>query len=166
MSRHTEHRTLGRRSRREPIEVPETRAEDKSIDLLLRLRKQRVERIEQERNRAREAWRQERISLRDEKQRRRQAVQDANDHWIQARERFLSMVMTSGQYRKEKAIYARKKEYAAQLYLECLETVKRCKSSREAFFSFCRELRQARRQHEKLGMLRDELRKLTSQSEV
>jgi uncharacterized protein (DUF3084 family) len=165
MSRTGIQRSLVRSSRREVIDVPETRPADKSLDLLLKLRKQRIERYEQERRRTRVEWRQQRTELRDLKKRRRQALQDAKDFWKQARDQFLSMVTTSGQYRKAKAIYERMKQSASQLYEECQGAVSRSRLSRTAFFEACKALRDAQRQHEKLGMLRDEIRLLNRQSE-
>jgi hypothetical protein len=165
MSRAGEQPSLVRRSRREVIDVPETRPPDKSLDLLLKLRKQRIERYEQERGLTRAQWRRQRAELRDLKERRRQALQDAKDYWQQARDQFLSMVTTSGQYRKAKAIYERMKESASKLYEECQGAVSRCRSSRTAFFEACKALRDAQRQHEKLGMLRDEIRLLNRRSE-
>lgn len=157
--------SLVRQSRREVIDVPETRPADKSMDMLLRLRKQRIERFEQERLIARQKWRQQRAELRDLKERRRQALQDAKDFWQQAREQFFSMVTTSGEYRKAKAVYERMKQSAAELYEQCLDTVNSCRSSRTAFFDACKTLNAARLQHEKLGMLRDEIRLRNRQSE-
>lgn len=158
-------RSLVRQSRREVIDVPETTRADKSMDMLLKLRKQRIERFEQERRAARVEWRRQRTELRDLKERRRQALQDARDFWQRAREQFFSMVTTSGEYRKAKAIYERMKQRAAELYENCQDAVRRCRTSRTAFFDACKALNDARRQHEKLGMLRDEIRLLNRQSE-
>lgn len=165
MSRAEAQRSLVKHSRREVIDVPETRPPDKSLDLLLKLRKQRIERYEQERREARSNWRRRRSELRQLKESRRQALQDAKDFWKQARDQFLSMVTTSGEYRKAKAIYERMKQSAAKLYEECLEAVNRSRSSRTSFFQACKALREAQRQHEKLDMLRDEIRLLNRQSE-
>lgn len=154
-----------KQSRREVIDVPETRPADKSMDMLLKLRKQRIERFEQERRSTRDEWRRQRAGLRDLKERRRQALQEAKDFWQQAREQFFSMVTTSGEYRKAKAVYERMKESAAKLYEKCLDTVKLCRSSRTAFFEACKALSDAQRQHEKLGMMRDEIRLRSRQSE-
>jgi hypothetical protein len=152
--------TLGRMSKREVLDVPEIPRPDKEFDMLIKLRKQRVERFEQERSLAREEWRKKRAELRDLKERWRQAVQDAKDFWKLARDNFLGMVMTSGQYRKAKAIYGRMKEQASQLYMECQDAVKHCRTARTKFFDAGRKLNEARRQHEKLSMLRDEIRLL------
>jgi hypothetical protein len=165
MSRSGDQRSLVRQSRREVVDVPETRPKDKSLDLLLKLRKQRIERQEQERIAARAEWRTQRAGLRELKQRRRQALQDAKDFWQQARAQFFNMMTTSGQYRKAKAIYERMKQAAAKLYEECMEAVSRCKAARTAFFAACKALREAQRQHEKLSMLRDEMRLLNRQYE-
>jgi hypothetical protein len=165
MNRAGEQTSLVRRSRREVIDVPEMRPPDKSLDLLLTLRKGRIERYQQERGLAHAEWRRQRAELRDLKERRRQALRDAKDYWQQARDQFLSMVTTSGQYRRAKAIYERMKQSASKLYEECQGAVSRCRSSRTGYFDACKALSDARRQHEKLGMLRDEIRLLNRQSE-
>ncbi|MEN3296549.1 MAG: hypothetical protein V7642_5802 [Burkholderiales bacterium] len=151
---------------REVIDVPEARRQDKSLDMLLTLRKQRVDRFEQELRVARAAWRDQRAVLRDVKERRRKALQEAKGYWQEARTGFLSMATTSGEYRRAKAVYERMKETAAQLYLECLEEVGQCKSSRAAVFEAHKRLMDGQRQHEKLGMLCDEIRILNHQSET
>lgn len=165
MRRSGSQRSLVRRSQREVIDVPEARPPDKSMDTLLKLRKQRIERFEQERRTTRAEWRRQRAGLRDLKERRRQALQDARDFWQQAREQFFSMVTTSGEYRKAKAIYERMKAEAAKLYEKWQDALGRCRSARTAFFVACKALSDARRQHEKLGLLRDEIRANSRRSE-
>lgn len=155
----------GGRSKREVIDVPESKVQDKSLDRLISVRKQRIDRFERERVEAREAWRAERMKLRDIKERWRIALQDARDFWQSARAEFFSMAMTSGGFRKAKAIYERMKREAAQLHLECREAVLPCKETRTEFFDARKRLLDANRQHEKLGMLRDEIRLLNVERE-
>lgn len=156
----------GRRSKREVIDVPERKPEDKSLDKLLNVRKQRLDRLERERKDAREAWRETRQQLRTRKEEWRKALEDAKDFWIQARAEFFKMSTTSGQFRKAKAIYERMKSQAAQMQLECREIVKRCKSAKNEFFEARQRVLTANRQQEKLSILRDEIRALTVQSEM
>lgn len=144
--------------RREPVEVHEPKREDQSLILLSKLRRQRVERCEQERRVAREDWRAKRHELREAKLRRRAAQQEARDYWKQARAQFFSMFMTTGEYKKAKAIYKRMNDHAVQLYLECQEAVTSCKSARAAYFDAGEKLKEAQRQQEKLEILRQEIR--------
>ncbi|RJF96891.1 hypothetical protein D3870_21185 [Noviherbaspirillum cavernae] len=156
----------GRRAKREVIDVPEPKVQDQSLDKLLKVRKQRIDRLERERREMREAWRKSRADLNGRKQGWRDAVQAYKDFWQEARENFYRMSTTSGQFRKAKAIYERMKGDAAQLRLECLEDVARCRKGRTKFFEAKQRVLQAHRQQEKLGMLRDELRKLTTLNEM
>lgn len=148
----------GRRSKREVIDVPEDKREDKSLDRLIVVRKQRIDRFERERNEARQAWRAARAELRATKQRWRDGVKEANEYWKEARAGFLSMTTTSGQFRRAKAVYERLKAHAAQLHLQAREAVAPCRSTREGFFQARRRVVEANRQQEKLVFLRDEVR--------
>jgi hypothetical protein len=152
--------------KRQVIDVPEKQPEDKRLDMLLHVRRQRLVSLEHECQAARMAWREQRRKLRDAKQRREIALQDAKDYWQQACKQFFSMVTTSGEFRRAKAGYGRMKEHAAQLYLECQQSVQRCRSARTTFFEVRARVRTAKRQQEKLGMLRDEMRILTQQNEM
>jgi hypothetical protein len=154
------------RSKREVIDVPERKTEDKSLDRLIMVRKQRIDRYERERTEARDAWRTARLKLREVKTRWHEAVEASKDFWQQARAEFFSMAITSGGFRKAKAIYERMKTHAAQLHLECREAVAPCKDSRRAFFDARRRLLDANRQYEKLGMLRDEMKLLNVEREI
>jgi hypothetical protein len=155
-----------RRGKREVIEVLEPKPQDRSLDKLLNVRKQRLDRLERERREARAAWREMRQELRMQKQRWRDAVQAYKDFWQQSREDFFRMALTSGQFRKAKAIYERMKQEAVQMHVDCLEVVSRCKQGRSGFFEARRRVLHANRQQEKLGILRDELRLLNMQSEM
>lgn len=157
---------IGRpRSQREVIDIHEPRKQDKSLDKLIVVRKQRIERLERERIEARAAWRETRQALREIKQRWRDAVDAAQDFWQEARAGFFKMTITSGQFRRAKAMYERMKADAAQLHLECREAVAPCKAARSEFFAARRRALDAYREHEKLGLLRDELRLLNTQQE-
>lgn len=156
---------LGARSRREVLDVPEARVRDRSLDRLISVRKQRIDRFERECTEAREAWRAARLKLRELKARWRNALQEAKDFWRLARAEFFSMAITSGGFRKAKAIYERMKLQATQLHLECREAVLPCKDMRLEFFNARRRLLDANRQHEKLGMLRDEIRLMNAEKE-
>lgn len=159
--------TLGGRGRsqREVIDIPESRKQDGSIDKLILVRKQRIERLERERVEARLAWRASRQAMRDVKQRWRDALDAAHDFWKEARAGFFKMAVTSGEFRRAKATYERMKEDAAQLHLESREAVAPCKTARTEFFAARRRALDAHRQHEKLSLLRDELKLLNAQPE-
>ncbi|MFC7518732.1 hypothetical protein ACFQUU_27345 [Herbaspirillum sp. GCM10030257] len=156
----------GPRAKREVIDVPEPKVQDRSLDKLLSVRKQRIDRLERERREMRDAWRKTRAALHDRKQGWRDAEQAYKDFWEEARANFFQMSTTSGQFRKAKAIYERMKGDAAQLRLECLDEVARCKRGRTKFFEAKQRLLQAHRQQEKLSILRDELLKLTTLNEM
>lgn len=155
-----------RRGRREPIDVPERKAEDKTLDKLVHVRKQRLERLERERREARESWRAARAELREAKERWRQKRQEATDFWKQARSEFFTMAISSGQFRKTKAVYERLKAEAADLRVACLEQVNTCRQAGTEFFKARLCVLQANRQQEKLSILRDEMRLRTIQSEM
>lgn len=155
-----------RRTRREVIEVAETKAQDKSLDKLMHVRKQRLERLERERREARESWRTARAVMREQKFGWRNARAAAKNFWIDARAEFLSMTTTSGEFRKAKAIYQRMQAHAAQLHTDALEAVKRSKMAREAFFDARFLAVEANLQQEKLKILREEMRKLQPQPEM
>ncbi|HWW05972.1 hypothetical protein [Collimonas sp.] len=167
MNRHeTETGNGRRRARREVVEVPERKIEDKRLDQLLNVRKQRLSRLERERNAARAAWRAERQALHDIKQRWREASHQAKEQWRQARAAFLAMSTTSGQFRKAKSMYERMKQDAAQLYMGCQEKLQRCRQAGKVFFEARQCVLEANRQQEKLSILRDEMRLLASTDEM
>ncbi|WP_211474750.1 hypothetical protein [Collimonas humicola] len=152
------------RGKREVADVPEQRKKDKSLDSLINVRKQRIDRFERERNEAREAWRQLRVLLRAVKQRWRAALQEAMDYWRDARAGFLRMAITSGQFRKAKAVYERMQKQAAQLHLESREAVGPCKEARNEFFEARRRVMDANRQYEKICILRNEMKPAEGES--
>jgi hypothetical protein len=155
-----------RRGKREVIDVPERKTEDRSLDKLLSVRKQRLERLERERSEARNAWRKSRTDLRAAKERWRVADQEAKDHWRRAREEYFRMATTTGEFNKAKGAYDRMKREAKEMRLVCGEFVKRCKAARTGFFEARRHAIEANKQQEKLGILRDEMRLLNQQSEM
>lgn len=146
------------RARREVVDVPENKAEDKSLDKLLKVRRQRLDRFERERSEARNTWRDARGELRNAKEEWRNAKRDAAEFWQQARALYFKMVISSGEFRKSKAIYERMKKHAAELRLGCLEHLEHCRQTRNAFFDARKRALQANREQEKLGVLRDEIR--------
>lgn len=151
------------KSKREPIEVPEPKRPDKSIDMLISVRKNRVSRFERERAQAREEWREARVRLRQAKQQWRDALAAAHEGWKQAREEFFRMSTTSGQFRKARAVYERMKQAAGQMQLEAREVAQHCRELGAKFFDATQQLAQMRRQQEKLSILRDELRAMNTQ---
>jgi len=154
-----------RRGRREVVDVPEPRRPDQSLARLLHVRKQRLGRLERERNEARQQWRECRALLRARKEERRQAVAVANEFWRAARAGFLEMTTTSGDLRKAKATYERMKEDAARRYLAWQEALARCDAAQQTFFGALAAVLAANRQQEKLGILNDELRQLAARTE-
>jgi hypothetical protein len=157
---------FGKRARREVIEVPERKVEDRSLDKLLNVRKQRLDRLERERIEARKAWRKTRDELHEAKERWKFAEKETIEHWQQAREEFFRMATTSGEFRRAKGVYDRMKWEAKELKLACGEFVKRCKTARTGFFEARRRALDANKQQEKLGILRDEIRLLNKQPEM
>jgi chromosome segregation ATPase len=151
----------GRRVRREVIDVPERQREDRRLDQLLHVRKQRLSRLERERNEARQSWRDLRGRLRQAKQHWRDMRASTQSQWQQSRTEFLQMTLTSGQFSRAKSVYKRMQEETAQLYLQCQEWVERCNQARMGFFEARRKVREANRQQEKLSVLRDEMRART-----
>lgn len=154
----TRNSLLGKeRSRREATDVPERRVEDSRLHDLIALQRLRVERSERERSEARESWRAARNELRRARLRWRSAAQEAKAEWEQARAGFFKMVTTSGQFRKARAIYERKKAHAEQLHLQSCETAASCRERGRLFFQACRRVLDANRHQEKFHMLRDEM---------
>jgi len=157
---------LGRaRARREPIEVIEPKPQDTSLDNLIGVRRQRLNRLERERREAHEAWRGQRAALSKAKHSWRNAVAAAQDFWRQERAGFLRMTITSGQFRKAKAAYERMKNEAAKLHTQAKEQVHGARGAGHAFFEARQRVMEINRQVEKLGMLRDEIRAAARQQE-
>ncbi|MGI4937586.1 MAG: hypothetical protein ACRYF5_12700, partial [Janthinobacterium lividum] len=121
------------------------------------VRKQRLGRLERERNEARAAWREQRTLFGQARQKRRELQQETDMLWSQARSAFLKMSTTSGQYRNAKAVYERMKKEVANLYLKAQEELTLCRDARRTFFSSLEAVVTANKQQEKLGIMRDEL---------
>lgn len=145
-------------ARREVVDVAERRPPDRRLDQLLHVRKQRLSRFERERNEARLAWRARRSDLNTVKLRWRRARDEAQAQWLAARAAFSEMTITSGEFKKAKAVYERMKKLASQLRVEWQEVRQRCRAAGVSFFAARLIVLQANKQQEKLGMLRDELR--------
>lgn len=145
-------------ARREVVDVPERRPPDRRLDQLLHVRKQRLSRFERERNEARQAWRAQRRALSTLKQRWRSAHRDAHEQWRASRAAYAAMTITSGEFKKAKAVYERMKKEASQLRVDWQEQRAACRVAGSAYFAARLVVLQANRQQEKLGMLRDEVR--------
>lgn len=151
--------SLGARpARREVIDLPERKAPDRRLDQLLHVRKQRLSRLERERNDARNEWRSRRRGLNLLKRRWREARELAQAQWQSARTAFTEMCITSGDFRKAKAAYERMKKEASQLRVDCQEVLQACRAAGAVFFEARRQVMQANKQQEKLSVLRDEIR--------
>ena len=153
------------RGKREVVDVPEPRRHDDSLGKLLHVRKQRLGRLERERNEARQRWRGLRETLRARKLERRRVLAETAAFWQEARAAFFSMTTTSGEFRVAKARYEKMKEHAAACYLAWREELGRCDAAQRAFFDAQEAVRAAQRQQEKLGILRDELREQARRAE-
>ncbi len=153
------------KSKREPVEVAEPKPQDKSLDKLLGVRKQRLDRMERERRDARTAWQSARADLREAKLAWRAAMDATREFWAQARKDFMSMATTSGNYQKSKAQYERMKLAAADERVLCMEALDQCRMRRSMFFAARKRVLAANRQQEKLTIIRDELRLLHQQEE-
>lgn len=147
-----------RGARREPVDVAERRVPDRRLDQLLHVRRQRLNRFERERNEARQAWRARRRELGALKARWRRARDEALAEWQAARAAFSDMTITSGEFKKAKAVYERMKQAASQLRVDWQEARLGCRGAGAAFFAARLAVLEAQRQQEKLGVLRDELR--------
>lgn len=148
---------MGRGSRGEVADIAEPGKADTSLSSLLKIRKQRLDRLEHERLEALTGWRRARADLRDRHRLWRTARQDTIEFWQETRRNFFSMTTTSGEFRRQKARYLRMQEQAAQLLLECRQTVQHCRDKREIFFGARRRVKEATMQCEKLGILREQL---------
>lgn len=147
-----------RRGKREVIDVAERRLPDRRLDQLLHVRKQRLSRLERERNEALQSWRLMRKKLHGNKLRWRRAQEEAREQWEAARQSFTDMVITSGEFRRAKAVYERMKKEAIKLRLDCKEIARASRAAGQFFFEAQQMVQDANKQQEKLGVLRDELR--------
>ncbi|NHZ91126.1 hypothetical protein F2P45_19195 [Massilia sp. CCM 8733] len=145
-------------TRREAPEVAEPRVPDRTIERLLGVRKQRLERFERERREAREHWRGRRDALRLAKLAWRDAREGAAEHWRQARARFFAMETDSRQFRAAQGGYERMKRDTAQRLLAWRERAGQSRAAGSAFFAAHHRLAEARRQQEKLDILRQHIK--------
>ncbi len=148
---------FGPRAKREAPDVPEPRVVDRTLDRLLGVRKQRLERLEREQREARRAWRAGRELLAGAKRRWREEREAAAEFWRGARADFFAMETSSGQFRAAKAGFERMKRQAAEQLLAWREQRAACRADGGAYFAAHEQLRQARRQQEKLSLFRDEI---------
>ncbi|MET1358175.1 hypothetical protein, partial [Staphylococcus aureus] len=81
---------------------------------LLHVRKARLGRLERERDEARLRWRERRQALSAMKLRWRRTRDEAQAEWQAARAAFTAMTITSGEFKKARAVYERMKKSAAQ----------------------------------------------------
>jgi len=147
-------------AKREVIDVAEMKKPDRRLDQLLHVRKQRLSRLERERNEARDAWRQARDQLSGKKQAWRTMRERAQSGWMEARAGFFSMSLTNADFKRAKAIYERMKLEAAQLRQGCLRHAQDCRQAGAAFFAARDRVQDANKQQEKLTVLRDEMKAL------
>lgn len=145
------------KSKREVVDVIEPGRPDRRLDQLVSVRKQRLGRLERERNEAREAWRAQRKVFSRAKQARREHMAETDRLWAEARSGFLKMSTTSGQYRSSKAVYERMRKETAQYYLTAQEELQKCRTLQTAFFDAKIAVAEAQKQQEKLSIMRDEL---------
>lgn len=145
------------RSKREVVDVIEPTRPDRRLDQLVSVRKQRLGRLERERNEAREAWREQRRNFSEAKRARREHLAETDRLWAEARSGFLKMSTTSGQYRNSKAVYERMKKETAQHYLKAQEELQKCRELQTIFFESMVAVVTANKQQEKLSIMRDEL---------
>lgn len=145
-------------ARREPVELAEPRVPDRTLERLLGVRKNRLERLEREQRDAREQWRQRRGALRQAKLLWRGARLAADQHWQNARRQFFAMETDSRQFRADQGGYERMKRDTGQRLLAWRESAVAGRAAGAVFFAAHRQLREARRQQEKLDILREHIR--------
>ncbi|MES2743024.1 MAG: hypothetical protein V4754_19035 [Pseudomonadota bacterium] len=155
----------GRPARREPVDVLEPRKPDRQLDQLIAVRTHRISTFERARLRARQSWRLERAGLRRAAQDWRDAVEQSQQCWRDARAEFFAMRSTSGDFRRAKAVYERMKRAALELQAAAVRAVEPCRDARRAFFTARDQLREAQRQQEKLTILRDQIKLANQQAE-
>ena len=120
--------------KREPVDIPEPRRQDKSLPKLISVHKRRLERMEWETRQARANWRALRETVRTVKDQWRAAKQHALDFWTAARTEFFQMVISSGKVRIAKAVYERKKIEAEQIHLKSREAAQAARQAGHEYF--------------------------------
>ena len=146
--------------RREPVDVAEPRVPDRTLERLLGVRKHRLERLERAQRDAREQWRRGRGALRQARLLWRAARQDAADHWQRARQQFFAMETDSRQFRADQGGYERMKRDTGQRLLAWRDGAAAARAAGAVFFAAHRHLRDARRQQEKLDILRQHIKSM------
>ncbi|TWC67318.1 hypothetical protein [Herbaspirillum sp. SJZ099] len=149
-----------RAGKREVIDVAEMKKPDRRLDQLLHVHKQRLSRLERERNEARQAWREIRQQLSGKKQDWRQLQSRAQSEWMSARTAFFSMGLTNADFKRAKSVYERMKLEAGEMRLACLALARTCRQAGTAFFAARDRVQGANKQQEKLTVLRDEMKAL------
>ncbi|MBP0597314.1 hypothetical protein J8I26_04310 [Herbaspirillum sp. LeCh32-8] len=155
--------TLGARpGKREVLDVAEPKKPDRRLDQLLSVRKQRLGRLERERNEARSSWRALRADLVDSKRRWREAAARAQSEWTAARAAFFGMAITNAEFTRAKTVYERMKLEAGRMRLSCATLARDCRRAGADFFSARQRVKDANKQQEKLTVLRDEMKALAA----
>ncbi len=139
--------------RRELVDLPEPKRQDKSLPKLIGVHKRRLERMEWECLQARTHWRELRGSVAQVKQDWRNAQQHAKDFWADARAEFFRMEISSGKFRTAKGAYERKKLEAEQIHIQAREAAQRARQSGQAYFLLKQLVRAGHLRSEKLDIL-------------
>ncbi|MYM99274.1 hypothetical protein GTP90_36140, partial [Rugamonas sp. FT81W] len=103
-------------------------------------------------------WRQQRAALRLAKLLWRSARQAATAHWQQARQQFFAMETDSRQFRAAQGGYERMKRDTGQRLLAWRDNATASRAAGAEFFAAHRRLQNARKQQEKLDLLREHIR--------
>ena len=144
---------------REVQDVPEPVRKDCPLDKLVRIRRQRIEKSERDCLRARQHWRECRRQLRQQSQGSKDAESRAQQCWKKARKDFFDMSISSGQFKKAKAVFKKMQATAAEMRALAHAAVDESKLARTAYFKAKVNLAEARKQAEKLDLMSEELRR-------
>jgi hypothetical protein len=143
--------------RREPVDIPEPKRQDKSLPKLIGVHKRRLERLEWECFQARTNWRAARSVVARIKQDWRDAQQHAQDFWADARAEFFRMEISSGKFRTAKGAYERKKLEAEQIHIQARSAAQRARQAGHAYFLLKQLVRAGHVRSEKLTILQKTL---------
>ncbi|GEM_PF-1035522 len=146
--------------KREVVDVAEPKRPDRRLDQLLNVRKQRLGRLERERNEARSSWRVLRADLGEKTDQWRQARERAQSEWMAARAAFFGMTITNADFKRAKTAYERMKMEAGQMRLACVSLARACRQAGDDYFIARQRVKDANKQQEKLTVLRDEMKAL------
>ncbi len=139
--------------RRELVDIPEPKRQDKSLPKLIGVHKLRLELMERECLQARTAWRELRTNVARVKQDWRNAQQHARDFWADARADFFRMEISSGKFRTAKGAYERKKLEAERIHIQAREAAQRARRAGQAYFMHKQLVRAGHLRSEKLDIL-------------